>query len=65
MLDFRRWVKVDIHDEAAAKAVATKTINSQEPTHPFFDTLMQYMDEQSTGHKQTKIADPDTSNSSV
>lgn len=52
MLEFRHWIEEDILDEAMAKAEATKTVNSQNPTHPFFDTLMQYMDEQPTGHKQ-------------
>ena len=53
-IGIRHWIKEDIHDEAMAKAEAAKTVNSKEPTHPIFDKLMQYLDDQSTEHERTE-----------
>lgn len=53
MLDFRHWIKEDLHDEAMAKAEATKAVNSQDPTHPFVEKLIRYMDEQAVEHKES------------
>ena len=54
MLDVRHWIKEDLNDEATAKAEAIKTVNSQEPTHPFFDTLNQYIEKESSRQNTTK-----------